>query len=97
VKVSSARSSAVRQAWRQEANLVRRTGLGTTNWSAREILELLSFGRVAGYLGHHINSVKAFPGLAGNPNNIRFVPKKLHLKIHRGNWRNSTSGNLMNR
>lgn len=67
------RSNAVRSAWGQEQKLVSLTGRGTRKWIAAERRELLATGRVKGYEGHHINSVKSHPGLAGNPNNIRFM------------------------
>jgi hypothetical protein len=35
--------------------------------------ELLRTSRVSGYEGHHINSVKGSPELAGEQNNIKFV------------------------
>jgi len=88
--LASLRQTAVRQAWKQEANLVRRGMQGTVRWSESEAQELLTRGKVSGYIGHHINSVKAFPHLAGNPNNIAFISRKIHLKIHGGNFRNPT-------
>ena len=57
--------------------------------------ELLRTGRVTGYQGHHIKSVGSNPGLAGNPNNIRFVRPGEHLDLHGGNWKNPTWGQLI--
>ncbi|HET6231892.1 MAG TPA: RHS repeat-associated core domain-containing protein, partial [Longimicrobiaceae bacterium] len=68
--LAAARRRAVRQAWSQEAEMVERTGEGTRRWTRAERQELLERGRVEGIHGHHINSVKAAPHLAGNPNNI---------------------------
>lgn len=59
--------------------------------SALEKYELLKNGKVSGYQGHHIKSVKGFPDLAGDPNNIQFLTRSEHLKAHGGNWKNITS------
>ena len=60
--------------------------------------ELLEIGKVKGYEGHHINSVKVHPELAKDPNNISFVKgRKEHLQQHNGNFRNPTEGKLLNR
>jgi RHS repeat-associated protein len=92
ISLSWERVKAVRIAWRQEQALVEKTGEGTRNWTQAEIQELQSTGRVKGYYGHHLNSVKANPELAGVPDNIGFVNKTEHLDAHGGNWRNQTSG-----
>ncbi|NQU10126.1 hypothetical protein HQ590_05005 [bacterium] len=54
-------------------------------------------GRVKGYIGHHINSVKGSPNMAANPTNVRFVRPAEHLFLHNGNWRNVTTGDLITR
>ncbi|MDE6121690.1 MAG: RHS repeat-associated core domain-containing protein, partial [Duncaniella dubosii] len=90
------RQKAVKEAWKDERNLVE-AGQGTRKWSAAEIEELLLTGKVKGYEGHHINSVKDFPHLAGNPDNVTFMTRKEHLLEHFGNWRNKTEGPLLNR
>jgi hypothetical protein len=95
--VESARRRAVRQAWKQEQELVRRTGEGTRKWSDDEIDALLNSGRVPGYQGHHINSVNGHPQLAGIPNNVELVTRAENLLRHRGNWRNPTTGDLLDR
>jgi hypothetical protein len=60
--------------------------------------ELLATGKVKGYEGHHINSVSARPDLARNPNNIKFMKgRRDHLAEHGGNWRNHTSGRMLDR
>lgn len=88
----------MRQAWRAERALVEATGQGTRLWSEGEKAELLRFGRVNGYEGHHIRSVKAFPELAGEPSNVEFVTRAEHFfDRHGGNWRNPTNGELVNR
>jgi len=76
---------------------VEKTG-GTREWTETETQELLTKGKVKGYHGHHIKSVKGNEHLAGNPDNIRFVTPKEHLQIyHRGNWKNPSNGDLLSR
>lgn len=86
----STRGSAVRRAWRSEVDLVQNTGKGTRDWTDAEIEELLATGKVKGYVGHHMKSVKGYPGLAGDPANIQFLTPQEHLQAHGGNWRNIT-------
>ena len=88
----SARSTAVRKAWKNEVALVESRGFGTRSWSDAEIVELLSTGKVKGYVGHHMKSVKGYPELAGDPLNIQFLTKKEHFQAHGGNWHNITHG-----
>jgi hypothetical protein len=87
----------VRQAWNQEQAMVRRTGEGTRTWTDSEKAELLQTGRVQGYQGHHVHDVSTHPHMAGDPNNVRFMRPDEHLTQHGGNWRNSTTGELVNR
>jgi len=48
-----------------------------------------------GEIGHHINSVKAYPHLAPEPSNIApEASRASHLQTHGGNWRNPTTGPL---
>lgn len=55
-------------------------------------------GKVSGYVGHHSNSVKGSPELAGEPENIKFVRGgAAHLEEHGGNFRNPTKGPLIRR
>lgn len=93
----SLRSYAVVKAWKAEANLVKNVGIGTRAWSTTEKAELLATGRLKGYVGHHINSVKKNPHLAGNQKNIEFLQKGEHIKRHSGNYRNATNGELIDR
>ena len=88
----SARSAAVRKAWKNELALVEATGKGTRNWTVSELDELLNTGKVKGYDGHHMKSVKGRPDLAGDPSNIQFLTRKEHYMAHGGNWRNVTTG-----
>ena len=97
-QIESDRRNAVNAAWKDEKNLVEKTGRGTRLWNKSEKKELLETGKVKGYEGHHINSVKAHPELAKDPNNISFVKgRKDHLQQHNGNFRNPTEGKLLNR
>ena len=89
------RSSAVKKAWKNEVALVESTGIGSRNWTTFEIEELLNTGKVKGYVGHHMKSVKGYPELAGDPLNIQFLTHQEHLLAHRGNWRNITHGRYM--
>ncbi|WP_225970206.1 hypothetical protein [Xanthomonas hortorum] len=34
----------------------------------------MATGTVSGFVGHHVNSVQAFPELAGVPDNVAFFP-----------------------
>ena len=78
--------------------MVEKTGQGTRDWSEKETQELLEKGKVKGYQEHHIKSVKGSnPKMVGNPDNIKFVRPKEHLELHKGNWRNPTDGELLNR
>ena len=89
---NSVRSNAVKKAWKNEVEKVLSTGKGSRDWTLDQIDELLSTGKVKGYDGHHMKSVKAYPELAGDPNNIQFLTRKEHLLAHGGNWRNTTHG-----
>jgi RHS repeat-associated protein len=96
-ELKEARRKAVEEAWKDEKNMVEKTGEGTHNWTAKQKEQLLKEGKVKGYEGHHINSVKGSPHQAGNPNNIKFMTRVQHFKAHGGNWRNPTTGTLLNR
>ena len=94
----TARKRGIKLAWEQERALVARTGRGTRDWTAAEIEELLTTGKVSGYEGHHINSALFSPELADNPSNIVFYNKTEHLQIgHGGNYQNVTFGELIYR
>ena len=97
--VESQRRQAVKQAWKDEKNLIEHGGreAGTRRWTRSEEQELLQNGKVKNYHGHHINNVKDHPEMAGNPDNIEFLTPGEHLDVHGGNFRNKTEGNLLNR
>jgi RHS repeat-associated protein len=93
------RDTGVTRARELEVELVRRTGKGTLDWSPAEIDYIRSNGRLPpGIVGHHINSVEAFPEWAGDPRNIRFVRgQEGNLAEHGGNFQNQTTGPLIDR
>jgi hypothetical protein len=96
--LNNLRKRAVSDAWRMEKRLVEKTGRGTARWTKAQKEELLKTGKVKDYVGHHINNVKDYPDLAGNPNNIEFVKEgSEHLAKHGGNYQKSTSGPLLDR
>ena len=89
---NTCRGNAVKKAWKNEQELVKTTGQGTRNWTPAQMKELLNTGKVKGFVGHHMKSVKGFPNLAGDPNNIQFLTRAEHLLAHGGNWQNITYG-----
>ena len=93
------RTKAVATAYKYEAADVKMGGKGSANWNASERKELLETGKVRGSEGHHINSVAENPSQQTDPNNIRFYrSKKEHLEEgHNGNYRNPSSGQLVDR
>jgi len=92
------RDEGIKAAWRQEVELVK-IGRGTVDWSMIEIEELLRFGKVSGYRGHHINNVAAHPELAGLADNIKFMTVPEHKSLHVGNgeYAKPTTGALIDR
>ena len=90
---ASERARAVRKAWKMEYENVVNGGQGISRtWSQSEINELLINGKVKGYQGHHMKSVKGYPEFAGDPYNIQFLTRSEHLRAHGGNFRNITHG-----
>lgn len=82
--MDSLRQSAVDKAWTREADLVR-NGQGTRDWSVSQQAELLDYGKVTGFEGSHMMSVKDYPEYAGNPDNIQFLPSTAHFEgVHEG-------------
>ena len=51
-------------------------------WTAAQKTELLETGKVRGFVGHHMKSVKGFPDLAGDPSNIQFLTRAEHFLAH---------------
>ena len=79
--------------------MVIRYDRGTLDWTAAQKRELIATGRVREFDGHHINSVNGNVGLAGNPDNISFMPDKMHTELHleNGGYKGPTSGQLLDR
>lgn len=96
-RVDGMRLAAVRQAWREEREMVRKTGRGTRQWTDGEKQMLVKKGKVPGYDGHHINNASHFPELAGKADNIKFLNDAEHLAHHAGDFRNMTTGPLVRR
>ena len=87
------RSKAIRKAWKLEKANVKNGGDGVSRkWTDAEKIELLKRGKVKGYFGHHMKSVKGYPHLASDPSNIQFLTFSEHLAAHGGNFQNITHG-----
>lgn len=86
--VKKARKEGVRKAWAKEQKATM-TGKSKYNWTKKELDELLSRGKIAGYDGCHIVDVQANPALASNPDNIIFLKREVHINVvHGGNTNN---------
>lgn len=95
---TGARSAAVRQAWNNEVAVVSMGGSGASrHWNKTQRDELLENGRVSGYQGHHLRSVASYPAFQGNADNITFVTRKEHLRMHGGDFRNPTENKPIDR
>ena len=96
---NAARSEGVRRAWKQEVELIGRTGQGSREWTEAQVGEMMTRGKVNGFEGHHINSVKGNDlRMAADPTNIKFVEGRAgNLAEHGGNFQNETSGPLIDR
>ncbi|WP_416763599.1 hypothetical protein ACNI65_08910 [Roseateles sp. So40a] len=74
-------------AWEDEIALIQSGGQGSRRWTNAQLKELLTTGRVSGFVRHHINSVRGSPGYASNPNNIKFTDPYSHFWTeHNGNY-----------
>lgn len=91
LELNRQRLTAVRGAWKVEQTLARQNR-GTRRWSVGQRAELLATGRVKGYEGHHMKSVKMYPQYAGNPQNIQLLTESEHLRAHNGNYHNPSNG-----
>ncbi|MDP5280070.1 RHS repeat-associated core domain-containing protein [Sphingomonas sp. DG1-23] len=93
-EIRNARRAAVRQAWREERELVRQGG-STRDWTPAQRKELLENGYVKGFKGHHRNTVNGNSlEMARNPNNIEFLTAREHYELHlrAGGYRNPIRG-----
>ncbi|ALZ64710.1 hypothetical protein FORC13_p225 (plasmid) [Bacillus cereus] len=95
--MKSIRDQGVRHAWKQERNMIIKTGKGARNWSNKRKAEIVRKGKAKGFHGHHINSVKSNPYSTANPRNIKFLTPKQHINAHKGSWRNPTKGKFIYR
>ena len=69
------RQVAIDRAWRQEIDLIEKSGRGSRPWTNAEI-ERIKAGegyRDLGYTGHHLNPVNQFKKWQGDPRNIEFL------------------------
>ena len=88
------RSDAVSDAWKQEReNVLNKTS--KYKWTRKQKKELIKNGKIDGIEGHHIISVKDCENtnlehLISDPDNIVFVNRQQHLKLHSMNWKNPT-------
>ena len=92
ISINSERRKGVRNAWKQEKELVEKTGEGSRRWTTDQKKELLKTGKVKGFEGHHTKDVHSNPEMAKDPNNIEFMTRKEHLEDgHDGNWQNPST------
>jgi hypothetical protein len=93
---SALRQKAVRDAWSNEIEIVKKTGYGSRDWTSSELEELLTTNKVSGYEGQHMKSATRYPDYAGDPENIQFLKGRNmdineHLAAHNGNYSNPTN------
>lgn len=95
----NAKRRAIEAAWRMEKQLIKAGKDGSVEWTDSQKKELLEFGRVKGYDGHHIFNAKHNRSLAGNQSNIVFMSKADHIDLHsaNGGTHKPTSGKLIDR
>lgn len=92
------RQNAVKKAWEQERALVNKTKHGSREWTEPQLTQISHGKKIKGYQGHHIRSVKGHSKKwAGDPRNIRFVTPKEHLRLHKKDFHNPTTGKLIDR
>ena len=96
---ASERSKAVRDAWKREAEAVK-NGVSKYNWTSAEKTQLLKFGKIRGYEGHHIKTVKELAGTAkeyliSSADDIVFLTKQNHAYVHPGGFKNPTDINRL--
>lgn len=81
--MANARARGVARAWALERRIVAAGGRGTRAWSPAQRQQLLREGKVSGFEGNHINTVKGNPvESAENPNNIEFMTEEDHSDHH---------------
>ena len=72
------RLATVDRAWEMEKALVKSGAAGTRAWTDAEKTELITYGKVAGYVAHYINSPNNNPAMISNPDNIIFLSSAEH-------------------
>ena len=92
---TAAASKAIRDAWKNEQNLVR-DGKGTRDWTISQQKDILERGKAydnngRAFEGQHMRSAEDHPESQGNPKNIQFLTRAEHKDAHDGNWRNPTN------
>lgn len=88
------RQKAVNKAWEKEVKAIQ-AGKSNYNWTDSQKAELLANGKVEGYDGHHIKTVKELEDtvskwLIGDSDDIVFLSESEHLYVHGGNTQNAT-------
>lgn len=88
-----------RDAWKREAEAVK-NGVSKYNWTSAEKTQLLKFGKIRGYEGHHIKTVKELAGTAkeyliSSADDIVFLTKQNHAYVHPGGFKNPTDINRL--
>ena len=79
-----ARRRGVARAWSLERKAVKAGLDGAVNWTKDQVSELMSRGRVTGFVGHHTNTVNGNPiEMAENPANVQIMSKEAHVALHR--------------
>lgn len=86
--IKNLRKKAVNDAWAKEVQAVK-NGTSKYNWTSAEKRQLLEFGKIKGYEGHHIIPVNELEGkvgehLIGSADDIVFLSKKAHKLVHKG-------------
>ena len=93
---TSAADKAIRDAWKNEQNLVRE-GKCTRDWTPDQQRDILEKGKAydengKAFEGHHMKSAEAYPEYQGDPENIQFLTRDEHKDAHQGNFQNPTNG-----
>ena len=93
---TSEADKAIRQAWKNEQDLVRE-GKCTRDWTPDQQRDILENGKAydengKAFEGHHMKSAEAYPEYQGDPENIQFLTRDEHKDAHQGNFQNPTNG-----
>lgn len=93
---TSEASSAVREAWEKERQLVL-NGNGTRDWTQEQQRSIIDKGKAydengKAFEGHHMKSAEAHPEYQGEADNIQFLSRSEHQEAHGGSFQNPTNG-----